>query len=91
MKKIVFGVSVLTMSSVLMADEIGIIEVESTTLSDVSGEEVKSADLADALTRKLPSISVGVDCVSASKNKSVIRRIIAKSCFTSRVDRVACR
>jgi iron complex outermembrane recepter protein len=34
------------------------ISVESTKLSDVSGEEVKSADLADALGKQLPSISV---------------------------------
>lgn len=34
------------------------ISVESTKLSDVSGEEVKSADLAEALTKKLPSISI---------------------------------
>ena len=35
-----------------------VISVESTTLSDVSGEQVKSADLAEALTRQVPSISV---------------------------------
>lgn len=34
------------------------ISVEGTELSDVSGEEVKSADLADALTKKVPSISL---------------------------------
>ncbi|MGD8907730.1 MAG: TonB-dependent receptor [Chromatiales bacterium] len=33
------------------------ISVESTKLSDVSGEEVKSADLAEALTKKVPGIS----------------------------------
>ena len=32
--------------------------VESTTLSDVSGEEVKSADLAEALSTKVPSINL---------------------------------
>jgi iron complex outermembrane receptor protein len=34
------------------------ITVEATKLSDVSGEEVKSADLAEALTRKVPNISL---------------------------------
>ncbi len=34
------------------------INVESTKLSDVSGEEVKSADLAEALTKKVPGISI---------------------------------
>ncbi|MCG8427968.1 MAG: TonB-dependent receptor [Chromatiales bacterium] len=34
------------------------ISVESTRLSDVSGEEVKSADLAEALVKKAPSISL---------------------------------
>ncbi|MCU7797772.1 MAG: TonB-dependent receptor [Candidatus Thiodiazotropha sp. (ex Myrtea spinifera)] len=34
------------------------INVESTTLSDVSGEQVKSADLAEALQKNVPSISI---------------------------------
>ncbi|MFO7593151.1 MAG: TonB-dependent receptor [Pseudomonadota bacterium] len=34
------------------------IEVEATRLSDVSGEELKSADLAEALTKKVPSVSL---------------------------------
>jgi iron complex outermembrane receptor protein len=38
--------------------ELRTINVESTKLSDVSGEEVKSADLAEALMKKLPGISV---------------------------------
>ncbi|MEJ2467200.1 MAG: TonB-dependent receptor [Candidatus Thiodiazotropha sp.] len=38
--------------------ELPTISVESTKLSDVSGEEVKSADLAEALGKKVPSISV---------------------------------
>jgi iron complex outermembrane recepter protein len=60
MNKIVIAAGVLNavVTSTLLADTLGIIDVESTTLSDVSGEEVKSADLADALTRKLPSISI---------------------------------
>jgi len=60
MKKVVFAVSVISMAvnSALIAEELGTIDVESTKLSDVSGEEVKSADLAEALTKKLPSISI---------------------------------
>ena len=60
MKKVVLAASVMTMavSSALIAEEIGVIEVESTKLSDVSGEEVKSADLAEALTKKVPSVSI---------------------------------
>ncbi|MCG6938401.1 MAG: TonB-dependent receptor [Gammaproteobacteria bacterium] len=54
----VISVLSMTVSSVLAAEELGTIEVESTTLSDVSGEEVKSADLADALTKKVPGISI---------------------------------
>lgn len=60
MKQAVIAVNVLSMviSSTLAAEELGVIEVESTRLSDVSGEEVKSADLAEALTRNVPSISL---------------------------------
>ena len=60
MKYAVLAVSIVTIaaSSILPAEELGTIEVESTKLSDVSGEEVKSADLAEALTKKLPSISI---------------------------------
>ncbi len=60
MRKAVFAVSIVTMavSSALAAEELGTIEVESTKLSDVSGEEVKSADLAEALMRKVPGISM---------------------------------
>lgn len=60
MKKTLFAVSALTMSvnSALFAEDLGMIVVESTKLSDVSGEEVKSADLADALAKKLPSVSI---------------------------------
>lgn len=35
-----------------------VINVESTKLSDVSGEEVKSADVAEALAKKLPGVSL---------------------------------
>ena len=60
MKKVVFmaGIAAMAVSSALVAEELGVIEVESTKLSDVSGEEVKSADLADALTKKVPSVSI---------------------------------
>ena len=60
MRQVVLAVSVVSMavSSVLAAEELGTIEVESTRLSDVSGEEVKSADLAEALTRNVPNISL---------------------------------
>jgi hypothetical protein len=46
MKQAVIAVNVLSIviSSTLAAEELGVIEVESTRLSDVSGEEVKSAD-----------------------------------------------
>lgn len=60
MKKVVFAVSIVAMavSSALRAEELGVIEVVGTRLIDVSGEEVKSADLAEALTKKLPGISI---------------------------------
>jgi len=60
MKKAVFTVSVLSMAvnSALFAEDLGSIVVESTKLTDVSGEELKSADLADALTKLLPSVSI---------------------------------
>ncbi len=60
MKKAVFAVSILSMAvnSALFAEELGTIVVESTKISDVSGEEVKSADLADALSKLLPSVSI---------------------------------
>jgi iron complex outermembrane receptor protein len=60
MNKAVIALSMVSMavSTALNAEEAGIIEVESTKLSDVSGEEVKSADLAEALTKKLPSVSI---------------------------------
>lgn len=38
--------------------EIDTIAVESTTLEDVSGKEIKSADVAEALAKKVPSISL---------------------------------
>ena len=35
-----------------------VVVVEGTKLSDVSGEEVKSADLAEALAKKVPAVSL---------------------------------
>ncbi len=60
MKKEVFAVSIVAMavSAAVHAEQLDTIEVVGTRLSDVSGEEVKSADLAEALTRKLPGISI---------------------------------
>lgn len=58
MKKITFCLMALCATAAQAADEELTINVESTRLSDVSGEEVKSADLADALTRKVPGISL---------------------------------
>lgn len=49
---------ILGSSGTAVAEQLGTISVESTRLSDVSGEEVKSADLADALNKQLPSISI---------------------------------
>jgi len=55
----------LAISAVLAAQplwaeetELPEITVEATKLSDVSGEDVKSADLAEALTKQVPSISI---------------------------------
>jgi iron complex outermembrane receptor protein len=58
MKKII-GFS-LACAAALYATEATLqpLTVESTTLSDVSGEEVKSADLAEALSTKVPSINL---------------------------------
>ena len=60
MKKAVLVTSIVSIavSSALMAEELGTIEVESTKLSDVSGEQVKSADLAEALSKIIPGISI---------------------------------
>ncbi len=50
----------LVCAAVLSAAEVEIdpIAVESTTLEDVSGEEIKSADAAEALSHKVPGISL---------------------------------
>lgn len=58
MKKLIY--LSLACAAVLGAAEIEIdtIAVESTTLEDVSGEEIKSADLAEALAKKVPSITL---------------------------------
>lgn len=50
----------LIATTLLVAAEIDVetISVESTTLEDVSGEEIKSADAAVALSRKVPTVSL---------------------------------
>lgn len=60
MKKSVLALNLLALSisQALANEQISSISVEATKLSDVSGEEVKSADLAEALTKKLPSVSI---------------------------------
>lgn len=58
------------------------ISVEGTELSDVSGEQVKSADLADALTKTVPSISlirrsgIANDIILRGQNKDNINILI---------------
>jgi len=58
MKKIVY--LSLACAAMLNASEVEIkpIAVESTVLEDISGEEIKSADAAEALSHKVPSISL---------------------------------
>ncbi len=58
MKKITFCLMALCATAAQAADEDFTINVESTRLSDVSGEEVKSADVADALSKQLPGVSL---------------------------------
>ena len=50
----------LACTALLSAAEVTVdpIAVESTTLEDVSGEEIKSADVAEALAKKVPSITL---------------------------------
>ena len=55
---LVVNLVALAVSSALSAEELGTIAVESTKLSDVSGEQVKSADLAEALTKNVPGVSL---------------------------------
>jgi len=58
MKKVAY-LLLLPAVCVQAADEAQpVINVESTKLSDVSGEEVKSADVADALARNVPEVSL---------------------------------
>lgn len=58
------------------------ISVEATELNDVSGEQVKSADLADALTKNVPSVSIirrsGIanDVILRGQNKDNINILI---------------
>ncbi|MCU7966281.1 MAG: TonB-dependent receptor plug domain-containing protein, partial [gamma proteobacterium symbiont of Bathyaustriella thionipta] len=58
------------------------ISVEGTELSDVSGEQIKSADLAEALTRNIPGISlirrsgIANDIILRGQNKDNINILI---------------
>lgn len=62
--------------------DIPTITVEGTELSDVSGEEIKSADLAEALIKKLPGVSlirrsgIANDIIVRGQNKDNINIII---------------
>lgn len=58
MKKTSFCLLALCAAGTGYAEDNLTINVEGTRLSDVSGEEVKSADLADALNKKLPGVSL---------------------------------
>ncbi len=48
----------LILCSLLGASELEPIEVEATTLDDLSGREVESGDLADAISRETPSVTL---------------------------------
>lgn len=61
LKTLTIAISTILAVQPLWAEEeteLSTITVEGTKLSDVSGEEVKSADLAEALMKKVPSISI---------------------------------
>lgn len=60
MKQTSFTISLLALSinAALAAESLPTISVEAKRLTDVSGEEVKSADLAEALTKNISSISI---------------------------------
>lgn len=59
MKRIAYLLMMSSMAAqAAEVESLGTISVESITLSDVSGEEVKSADLAEALVKKVPAISL---------------------------------
>jgi iron complex outermembrane recepter protein len=69
-------------STQLSAAEIPTITVEGTEISDVSGEEIKSADVAEALTKKIPSVSlirrsgIANDIIVRGQNKDNINIVI---------------
>ncbi|MCW8929347.1 MAG: TonB-dependent receptor [Gammaproteobacteria bacterium] len=66
----------------LAESDIPSISVQATELSDVSGEQIKSADLADALTRNVPNISlirrsgIANDIILRGQNKDNINILI---------------
>jgi len=69
-------------STQISASEIPTITVEGTEISDVSGEEIKSADVAEALTKKIPSVSlirrsgIANDIIVRGQNKDNINIVI---------------
>ena len=61
LKRLMIAMSTVMAVQPVWAEEVAeltTMTVEGTKLSDVSGEEVKSADLAEALTKKVPSVSI---------------------------------
>ena len=58
MKRLTFCLMALGAGAAHAADTLAPIEVTATRLSDVSGEEVKSADVADALAKQVPGVSL---------------------------------
>ena len=60
MKKTLVAMNLVAWSvaNAVSAEELGVISVESTQLSDVNTEQVKSADLAEALAKQVPSVSL---------------------------------
>ncbi|MFK5894725.1 MAG: TonB-dependent receptor [Pseudomonadota bacterium] len=75
-------VSAVYSAQVVAEQDIPTITVEGTELSDVSGEEIKSADLAEALTKKVPSVSlirrsgIANDIILRGQNRDNINIVI---------------
>ncbi len=85
MKKTLCYIAVLlSAQSVLLRaeSETAVIKVRATTIEDVSGEAIQSADLADALFRKIPSASlirrsgIANDIILRGQNKDNINVLI---------------
>ena len=61
LKTLSIAISTILLAQPIWAEEdaeLPTIIVEGTRLSDVSAKEIKSADLAEALGRKVPSVSI---------------------------------